>query len=96
MEHDGLIAHGAAANLHECLFILSDSSQMHICGTCKNLANVIQRSVQGGNVRSPYCRFCESVEDIVKVDVYMVQNYYARSYSAWAYLLSLTLRFACV
>ncbi|OIT35183.1 dna-directed rna polymerases iv and v subunit 2 [Nicotiana attenuata] len=69
MERDCLIAHGAAANLHERLFTLSDSSQMHICGKCKNMANVIQRSVQGGKVRGPYCRFCESVEDIVKVDV---------------------------
>ncbi|OIT03877.1 dna-directed rna polymerase d subunit 2b [Nicotiana attenuata] len=96
MERDCLIAHGAAANLHERLFTLSDSSQMHICGKCKNMANVIQRSVQGGKVRGLYCRFCESVEDIVKVDVYMVQSYYARSSSAWAYLLSLTLRFASV
>ncbi|KAJ8574095.1 hypothetical protein K7X08_025900 [Anisodus acutangulus] len=47
MEHDCLKAHGAAANLHERLFTLSDSSQMHICGKCKNMANVIQRSVQG-------------------------------------------------
>ncbi|MQM19370.1 hypothetical protein Taro_052369 [Colocasia esculenta] len=28
MEMDCLLAHGAAANLHECLFTLSDSSQM--------------------------------------------------------------------
>ncbi|XP_060204424.1 DNA-directed RNA polymerases IV and V subunit 2 [Lycium barbarum] len=69
MERDCLIAHGAAANLHERLFTLSDSSQMHICGKCKNMANVIQRSVQGGKVRGPFCRFCESVEDIVKVNV---------------------------
>ncbi|KAK4735091.1 hypothetical protein R3W88_009352 [Solanum pinnatisectum] len=69
MERDCLIAHGAAANLHERLFTLSDSSQMHICGKCKNMANVIQRTVQGGKVRGPFCRFCESVEDIVKVNV---------------------------
>ncbi|XP_057957575.1 DNA-directed RNA polymerases IV and V subunit 2 [Malania oleifera] len=70
MERDCLIAHGASANLHERLFTLSDSSQMHICRKCKNIANVIQRTVPGGRkIRGPYCRFCESVEDIVKVNV---------------------------
>ncbi|CAH9063796.1 unnamed protein product [Cuscuta epithymum] len=70
MERDCLIAHGAAANLHERLFTLSDSSQMHICRKCKNMANMIQRPVLGGRkIRGPYCRFCETVEDIVKVNV---------------------------
>ncbi|OIT00306.1 dna-directed rna polymerase d subunit 2b [Nicotiana attenuata] len=96
MERDCLIVHGVAANLHECLFTISDSSQMHICGKCNNMTNVMQRSVQGGKARGPYCRFCESVENIVKVNVYMVQSYYAMSSSACAYLLSLTLRFASV
>lgn len=70
MERDCLIAHGAAANLHERLFTLSDSSQMHICRKCKNIANVIQRAVPGGRkIRGAYCRFCQSTEEIVKVNV---------------------------
>ncbi|CAA0838335.1 DNA-directed RNA polymerases IV and V subunit 2 [Striga hermonthica] len=70
MERDCLIAHGAAANLHERLFTLSDSSQMHICRKCSNVAGVIQRTVLGGRkIRGPYCRFCESVEDVVQVSV---------------------------
>ncbi|KAK4792030.1 hypothetical protein SAY86_022465 [Trapa natans] len=70
MERDCLIAHGASANLYERLFTLSDSSRMHICQKCKRSANVIQRAVAGGKkIRGPYCRFCESADDIVRVDV---------------------------
>ncbi|KZV37782.1 DNA-directed RNA polymerase IV and V subunit 2-like [Dorcoceras hygrometricum] len=66
MERDCLLAHGAAANLHERLFTLSDSSQIHICRSCKNVANVV---FGGRKIRGPYCRFCESVEDVVRVNV---------------------------
>ncbi|KAF4348957.1 hypothetical protein CsatB_008552 [Cannabis sativa] len=70
MERDCLLAHGASANLHERLFTLSDSSQMHICQKCQNIAYIIQRALAGGRkVRGPYCRICESADDIVKVDV---------------------------
>ncbi|XP_022729296.1 DNA-directed RNA polymerases IV and V subunit 2-like isoform X1 [Durio zibethinus] len=70
MERDCLIAHGAAANLHERLFTLSDSSQMHVCQTCKNVANVIERTVLSvRKIRGPYCMICQSVDDIVKVNV---------------------------
>ncbi|MQM21379.1 hypothetical protein Taro_054418 [Colocasia esculenta] len=48
MERDCLLAHGAATNLHECLFTLSDSSQMHVFQTCTRVTNVIQRPVPGG------------------------------------------------
>ncbi|XP_031279700.1 DNA-directed RNA polymerases IV and V subunit 2-like [Pistacia vera] len=70
MERDCLIAHGASANLHERLFTLSDCSEVHICRKCKNVANVIQRTVSGGRkIRGPYCRLCESVDDIIKANV---------------------------
>ncbi|MQM03646.1 hypothetical protein Taro_036433 [Colocasia esculenta] len=40
IERDYLLAHGTVANLHECLFTLSDSSQMHVFQTCTRVANV--------------------------------------------------------
>ncbi|PON74552.1 DNA-directed RNA polymerase, subunit [Parasponia andersonii] len=70
MERDCLLAHGASANLHERLFTLSDSSQMHICQKCQNGAYVIQRALAGGRkIRGPYCRICESADDIIRVNV---------------------------
>lgn len=70
MERDCLIAHGASANLHERLFTLSDSSQMHICRKCQTVANVIERTVSSGRkIRGPYCRQCESSDHVVRVYV---------------------------
>ncbi|MQL75828.1 hypothetical protein Taro_008201 [Colocasia esculenta] len=52
MERDYLVAHGAAANLYECLFTLSDSSQMHILRLCSkdatwNVETVMESSMFG-------------------------------------------------
>ncbi|KAL6221924.1 hypothetical protein ACLB2K_005316 [Fragaria x ananassa] len=70
MERDCLIAHGASANLHERLFTLSDSSLMNVCQKCQNAANVIERKLTGGRkIRGPYCRVCDSADDIVRVNV---------------------------
>ncbi|KAL0816584.1 hypothetical protein Bca101_073028 [Brassica carinata] len=70
MERDCLIAHGASANLHERLFTLSDSSQMHICRNCKSAANVIERVASSERrIRGPYCRLCESPDYVVMVNV---------------------------
>nr|XP_043631671.1 DNA-directed RNA polymerases IV and V subunit 2-like [Erigeron canadensis] len=70
MERDCVIAHGSTANLFERLYSLCDASHMHICRKCKNMASVIQRAVpRGPKIRGPYCRFCDSVEDVVKVNV---------------------------
>ncbi|CAI0405806.1 unnamed protein product [Linum tenue] len=90
MERDCLIAHGASANLYERLYTLSDSSQLHICQNCKNIANVIQRSVPGGRkVRGPYCRVCESVDDIVKVNI----PYGAKLLSQELFSMGISLKF---
>ncbi|CAN6892389.1 unnamed protein product [Brassica oleracea] len=70
MERDCLIAHGASANLHERLFTLSDSSQMHICKNCNSVANVIERGASSERrIRGPYCRLCESPDYVVMVNV---------------------------
>ncbi|KAL5224224.1 hypothetical protein ABZP36_010863 [Zizania latifolia] len=70
MERDCLLGHGAAANLHERLFLLSDLSRLHVCQGCERVANVIVRPVDGGRkVTGPYCGFCKSAENIVRVAV---------------------------
>ncbi|MQL79062.1 hypothetical protein Taro_011476 [Colocasia esculenta] len=68
MERDCLLAHGAAANLHECLFTLSDSSQMHVFQTCTRVSNVIQRSVPGGAATSG--GEGEKTDDVAVVDAW--------------------------
>lgn len=90
MERDCLIAHGASANLHERLFTLSDSSEMYVCTRCKRMANVIQRSVPGGQkIRGPYCRVCDSLEDVIKVRV----PYGAKLLSQELFCMGISLKF---
>lgn len=90
MERDCLIAHGASANLHERLFTLSDSSEMHVCRKCKRMASVIQRSVPGGHkIRGPYCRICDSLEDVIKVSV----PYGAKLLSQELFSMGISLKF---
>ena len=86
MERDCLLAHGAAANLHERLFTLSDFSEMRICQTCERGANVIMRPVAGGRkIQGPYCGFCKSSENIVKIAVpYGAKLLYQELLSIWA------------
>ncbi|VAH53411.1 unnamed protein product [Triticum turgidum subsp. durum] len=56
--------------IHERLFTLSDFSEMRICQTCERGANVIMRPVAGGRkIRGPYCGFCKSSENIVKIAI---------------------------
>ncbi|VAI88535.1 unnamed protein product [Triticum turgidum subsp. durum] len=70
MERDCLLAHGATANLRERLFTLSDVSQLHICQVCERVANVVLRPVEGGRkVHGPYCGFCKSAENILRIKV---------------------------
>ncbi|XP_031475777.1 DNA-directed RNA polymerases IV and V subunit 2-like [Nymphaea colorata] len=69
MERDCLLAHGAASNLQERLFLLSDFSHMMICQKCSRVANVVLRSTTDRKVRGPYCSFCKSIEHIVKINV---------------------------
>ncbi|TVU06152.1 hypothetical protein EJB05_49350, partial [Eragrostis curvula] len=54
MERDCLLAHGAAANLHERLFVLSDFSEMHVCQTCERVASA--------SLQRPYSTMTASVE----------------------------------
>lgn len=47
-----------------------DPSQMYICRKCQNLANVIEgRDSNDKKIRGPYCRLCQSTDDVVWVCV---------------------------
>ena len=63
MERDCLLAHGAAINVQERLFRISDPYQIHICQGC----NAISSRDSKASIR--VCKFCKTSKYIVQVDV---------------------------
>ena len=71
MERDALIAHGASAVITDRFLNCSDLFQTHICETCGFIAESASKKQTVLDILhlKPFCRFCQSNQHILQVDV---------------------------